>query len=58
VRITAAEVVEALRNGEPSIIVSGSRDALNIAVVMLEPEHVDIVGRRVREVLEQAAVLA
>lgn len=58
VRITAAEVVEALRDGEPSIIVSGGRDALNITVVMLEPEHVDIVGRRVREVLAQAAVTA
>jgi L-seryl-tRNA(Ser) seleniumtransferase len=57
VRITPAQVVQALREGEPSIVVSGGRDTLGIAVVMLEPEHVDIVGGRVRKVLEQAAVV-
>lgn len=54
VRITPRDVVEALRNGEPSIEVSGGDDTLNVAVIMLEPEHVDIVGTRIKEVLEQA----
>lgn len=52
--IAPADVVEALRHGEPSIEVSGGDDTLNVAVIMLEPEHVDIVGRRIKEVLEQA----
>lgn len=58
VRITPADVEEALRDGDPSIEVSGDEETLNIAVIMLEPEHVDIVGTRVKEVLEQAVVTA
>ena len=58
VRITVQEVVQALRDGEPSIIVSGGGRTLNVAVITLEPEHVDIVGRRIREVLERAVVHA
>lgn len=54
VKIAPEEVVEALRNGEPSIEVSGNSDTLNITVAMMEPEDVDIVARRVKEVLEQA----
>ncbi|MFW6157253.1 MAG: aminotransferase class V-fold PLP-dependent enzyme [Balneolaceae bacterium] len=53
--ITPGEVVEALKNGDPSIEVSGNSDTLNITVVMLKPEEVDIVAQRVREVLEQVA---
>jgi len=55
VAITPKEVVEKLRNGSPSIEVSGNDDYLNITVVMLKPEQVDVVAHRVREVLEQAA---
>lgn len=54
VEITPRDVVEALRNGDPRIEVSGGDETLNVAVVMLEPEHVDVVGRRIKEVLEQA----
>jgi hypothetical protein len=53
IRMAPAEAVEALRSGEPCIEVSAGEDTLNVAVVTLRPEHVDIVGRRVREVLEQ-----
>lgn len=55
VKITPNEVEQQLREGKPSIEVSGGRDTLNINVAMMKPEHVDIVARRVREVLEQAA---
>lgn len=55
VAITPKEVVEKLRNGSPSIEVSGNDDYLNITVVMLKLGQVDVVARRVREVLEQAA---
>ncbi|WP_310685105.1 aminotransferase class V-fold PLP-dependent enzyme [Aliifodinibius sp. S!AR15-10] len=54
VKITPEEVVEQLRNGSPSIEISGDEEKLNITVVTMKPEHVDIVGRRVKEVLEQA----
>lgn len=54
VKITPEEVVEKLRNGNPSIEVNGDSEKLSITVVTMKPEHVDIVGRRVREVLGQA----
>ncbi|WPP48633.1 aminotransferase class V-fold PLP-dependent enzyme [Catalinimonas niigatensis] len=54
VKITPEEVVEALRKGEPSIETSAGDDELWIAVVTLQPEHVDIVARRIKEVLETA----
>lgn len=52
--ITPSDVVEAMRNGSPSIEVSGGRDMLNISVVMMKADQVDIVAQRVKEVLEQA----
>ncbi|MEX1211615.1 MAG: aminotransferase class V-fold PLP-dependent enzyme [Balneolaceae bacterium] len=54
VNISPREVVQQLRDGKPSIEVGGNDETLNIAVVMLKPEQVDIVGERVREVLQQA----
>jgi uncharacterized pyridoxal phosphate-dependent enzyme len=54
VKITPEEVVEALREGEPSIETSAGEHELRIAVVTLQPEHVDIVARRIKEVLEAA----
>lgn len=53
VGLTPEDVVEALRQGKPSIEVSANDETLNVAVIMLEPEHVEIVGRRLKEVLEQ-----
>lgn len=46
--------MEALRNGDPRIEVSGGDETLNVAVIMLEPEHVDIGGARIKDVLGQA----
>lgn len=54
VNITPAEVMEELSEGEPPILVSGREDTLHITVAMMEPEHVEIVARRVKEVLEEA----
>lgn len=55
VKVSVAEVVKQLRDGEPSIeVVPGSRDALQIGVWMMEPGEAQIVAKRVREVLKSA----
>ena len=54
IKVTPDEVVEALREGDPRIETSAGDDFLNIAVVTIKPEQVDIVGRRIKEVLETA----
>jgi len=57
VGITPDEVREKLRYGHPSIETFGGRDALDISVFMMQPEEVGIVGRRIKEILEEAAIL-
>ncbi|MFH5834273.1 aminotransferase class V-fold PLP-dependent enzyme [Halalkalibaculum sp. DA384] len=54
VKITPEETVKELREGYPRIETSGNDEGLNISVVTLKPEQVDIVGQRIKEVLEQA----
>jgi L-seryl-tRNA(Ser) seleniumtransferase len=55
VKLTPRQVAQQLREGEPSIEVRpGSRDALEIAVWMMQPGEAQIVGRRIREVLNAA----
>lgn len=54
VRITPKEVENRLRAGTPKIEVSGGDESLGVAVVTLRQQEVDIVGRRLQEVLEQA----
>lgn len=56
VKISAKEVSDALKAGTPSIVAGGRGDSLHIGVVLLNPEEVDIVARRVKEVLAKAAV--
>jgi len=56
VKITAKEVSEALKAGTPSIVAGGRGDSLHIGVVLLNPDEVDIVARRVKEILAKAAV--
>lgn len=53
IRISPEEVREALRYGHPSIEAHGGRESLNVSVFMLQPEEVRIVGRRIREILQQ-----
>jgi len=52
VKITAAEAVKRLREGEPSIeLRPGAKDGLEVAVWMLQPGEAQIVAKRIREVL-------
>ncbi|SMO69870.1 aminotransferase class V-fold PLP-dependent enzyme [Fodinibius sediminis] len=54
VQIKPEDVVKKLQEGEPRIEVSSNDEGLYITVVMMKPDQVGIVGRRVREVLSQA----
>ena len=54
IKTTPKEVVTALKNGTPSIVANSSVSALSIGVVLLRPDQVDIVAKRVKEILEQA----
>ncbi|HYM13073.1 MAG TPA: aminotransferase class V-fold PLP-dependent enzyme [Bryobacterales bacterium] len=50
------DVVKQLRDGEPRIEVRpGAKEAIEVAVSMLEPGEEQIVGRRLREILKKAA---
>ena len=58
VKISPKDVQEALKNGTPSIVTNlagkGDKRMLSVGVVLLKPEQVKIVGRRVEEILKQA----
>lgn len=54
VKTTPKDVLAALKNGTPSIVANGHDNALSVGVVLLKPEQVDIVARRVKEILQQA----
>jgi hypothetical protein len=51
-QLTTANVVNALRDGEPSIGALGGRRGLEIGVWMMKPGEETIVARRLRQVLE------
>jgi uncharacterized pyridoxal phosphate-dependent enzyme len=51
-KLTTADVVKALREGEPSIGALGSRRGLEVAVWMMKPGEDKIVATRLRQVLE------
>ena len=56
VKITVADVVTQLRDGDPSIeVVPGSREELTVGVWMMQPGDAQLVARRIREVLKSAA---
>jgi uncharacterized pyridoxal phosphate-dependent enzyme len=53
VKVTPSEVVKRLREGDPSIeLRPGAKDALEVAVWMLQPGEAQIVAKRIREVLK------
>ncbi len=54
VKITPKEVTKSLKEGSPSIVAGIRHDKLTIGVVLLRPDQVDIVAKRVKEVLERA----
>ena len=54
-RMTPADVVKAMRDGEPSIGTRSEGDTIVIGVWMMRPGEEKIVARRLREVLEKAS---
>jgi len=54
IKMTPKEVLAALKNGSPSIVANGDDKVLNIGVVLLRPDQVDVVARRVKEILQHA----
>jgi len=55
-KITPAELIRRLREGEPSIEVRSSpKDCVEVGVWLLQPGEAQIVARRVREILKGAA---
>jgi L-seryl-tRNA(Ser) seleniumtransferase len=56
--MTPNEVQAALEKGTPSIVANvankDSNKVLSVGVVLLRPDQVDIVARRVKEILENA----
>ena len=54
VKTTPKDVLDQLKNGTPSIVANGNDKVLNIGVVLLRPDQVDIVARRVKEILSKA----
>ena len=56
IKISPKEVVKALEDGTPSIIAGGSGETLSVGVVLLKPEQVNIVAKRIQEILEQNLV--
>ena len=56
VKIAPAEVVRKLRDGEPSIeVVPGNARELTVGVWMLQRGETEIVARRIRQILREAA---
>jgi L-seryl-tRNA(Ser) seleniumtransferase len=53
--LTAAGVVQALRDGEPSIGTRSEGDALVVGVWMMRPGEETIVAKRLRQVLEKTS---
>ena len=53
VKTTPKDVVAALKSGTPSIVANAKDNILSVGVVLLKPEQVDIVARRVKEILQQ-----
>jgi L-seryl-tRNA(Ser) seleniumtransferase len=53
--MTAADVVMALRDGEPSIATRSEGDALVVGIWMMRPGEEKIVARRLRQVLAKNA---
>lgn len=58
VKITPKDMIAALRNGTPGIVANIAEKTedkvLSIGVVLLKPEQVEIVARRLKEILQQA----
>lgn len=56
IKLTPQQAMEALRNGNPSIEVSGGRTDLRFFVMVMLEKEVNTVARRIKEVLQAASV--
>lgn len=54
IKIKPKDVAKALDEGTPSIIAGGGEEVLNVGVVLLQPKQVDIVAKRIKEILEES----
>ena len=54
VKTTPKDVLDQLKNGTPSIVANGDDKVLSIGVVLLRPDQVNVVARRVKEILSKA----
>ena len=54
-KVTYAEAVRRLREGNPAIEVLGGRDSIAYNMFMLQPGEAEVVARRTREVLAGGA---
>jgi len=54
IKIKPSDVVAALKSGTPSIVAGGRKEHLTIGVVLLRPDQVDVVAKRVKSILQQA----
>jgi uncharacterized pyridoxal phosphate-dependent enzyme len=53
-KIKPKEVVDALKNGTPSIVANSKEESLVVGVVLLRPDQVDVVAGRVKEILQKS----
>jgi uncharacterized pyridoxal phosphate-dependent enzyme len=53
-KIKPKEVVDALKNGTPSIVANSKEESLVVGVVLLRPDQVDVVAGRVKEILQRS----
>ena len=53
VKVTPPEVIKALKDGTPSIVVNGDQKGLNVGIVLLRPEEVDLVANRIKQELQK-----
>jgi seryl-tRNA(Sec) selenium transferase len=56
IKITPKDVVRELLDGSPSIVAGERGEILSVGVVLLRPEQVDLVARRIKQILEKAMV--
>lgn len=55
IKITPKKVVEALKNGTPSIVANEKGDSLIVGVVLLRTDQIDVVANCVKAILQQAS---
>ena len=54
VKTSPRDVVQKLKEGKPSIVMNAREDVLTVGVVLLRPNQVNIVAKRLKEVLLEA----